>query len=165
MKLLERSEINALSHGYSGADCRGDERNAETDRGAGKPIGGGTPPWRKLRRSGTGVGQVDDAASTTASRKVGGHKGKRPPVKLRQRRGKELGEELPSVAEEDAELHHQCIPRSSGSARVGSNDSSAHHFSTRRTTIRLRSRSHGPSDGPGGQDAPSLCCVDASDRG
>ena len=34
-----------------------------------------------------------------------------------------------------------------------------HHFSTRRTTIPLRSRSHGPSDGPGGQDAPSLCCV------
>ena len=39
VKLLERLEINALSHGYSGADCRGDERNAETDRGAGKPIG------------------------------------------------------------------------------------------------------------------------------
>ena len=45
MKLLERSEcgrpatlkkekeINAVSHGYSGADCRGNERNAETDRG------------------------------------------------------------------------------------------------------------------------------------
>ena len=34
--------------------------------------------------------------------------------------------ELPSVAEEDAELHHQCIPRSLGTARVVSNDSSAH---------------------------------------
>ena len=49
----------------------------------------------------------------------------RLPVKLRQRRGEELGEELPSVAEEDAELHHQCIPRSSGTAREGSDDSSA----------------------------------------
>ena len=136
MKLLERSEINALSHVHSGADCRGNERNAETDRGAGKPVGGGTPPWRKPRQSGTGVGQVDDATSTTASRKVGGHTGNRPPVKLRQRRGKELGEELPSVAEEDAELHHQCIPRSSGTARVGSNDSSAYHSSTRRPTIQ-----------------------------
>ena len=87
VKLLERSEcgrpatlkkekeINALSHGYSGADCRGNERNAETDRGAGRPVGGGTPPWRKPRQSGTGVGQVDDATSTAASRKVGGHKG------------------------------------------------------------------------------------------
>ena len=75
VKLLERSEINALSHGYSGADCRGNERNAETDCGAGRPVGGGTPPWRKPRQSGTGVGQVDDATSTTASRKVGGHKG------------------------------------------------------------------------------------------
>ena len=146
MKLLERSEINALSHGYSGADCRGNERNAETDRGAGKPIGGGTPPWRKPRQSGTGVGQVDDATSPTASRKVGGHKENWPPVKLRQRRGKELGEELPSEAEVDAELHHQCIPGSSGTARVGSNDSSAHHSSTRRPTIRLRSGSHGSSD-------------------
>ena len=121
VKLLERSEcgrpatlkkekeINALSLGYSGADCRGNERNAETDRGAGRPVGGGTPPWRKPRQSGTGVGQVDDATSAAASRKVGGHKGNRPPVKLRQRRGEELGEELPSVAEEDAELHHQCI--------------------------------------------------------
>ena len=103
VKLLERPEINALSHGFSGADCRGNERNAETDRGAGKPVGGGTPPWRKPRQSGTGVGQVDDATSTTASRKVGGHKVNRPPVKLRQRRGKELGEELLSVAEEDAD--------------------------------------------------------------
>ena len=83
VKLLERSEINALSHGYSGADCRGNERNAETDRGAGRPVGGGTPAWRKPRQSGTGVGQVDGATSTTASRKVGGHKGNRPPVKLR----------------------------------------------------------------------------------
>ena len=177
VKLLERSEcgrpatlkkekeINALSHGYSGADCRGNERNAETDRGAGRPVGGGTPPWRKPRQSGTGVGQVGDATNTAASRKVGGHKGNRPPVKLRQRRGKELGEELPSVAEEDAELHYQSIPRSLGTARVGGNDSSAHHSSTRRPTIRLRSRSHGSSDGPGGQDAPSLCGADASDRG
>ena len=97
MKLLERSEkekeINALSHGYSRADCRGNERNAASDRGAGRPIGGGTPPWRKPRQSGTGVGQVDDVTSTPASRKVGGHKGNRPPVKLRQRRGEELGEE------------------------------------------------------------------------
>ena len=124
-----------MSHGYS--DCRGIERNAASDRGAGRPIGGGTPPWRKPRQSGTGVGQVDDAASTAASRKVGGHKG----VKLRQRRGEELGEELPSVTEEDAELHHQCIARSSGTARVGSDDSSAHHSSTRRPKIRLRSRS------------------------
>ena len=140
VKLLERSEINALS-------MHTQEQIAESMNAMQRQIAElasqwrGTPPWRKLRRSGTGVGQVDDAASTTASRKVGGHKGKRPPVKLRQRRGKELGEELPSVAEEDAELHHQCIPRSSGTARVGSNDSSAHHSSTRRTTIPLRSRS------------------------
>ena len=73
------------------------------------------------------------------------------PAKLRQRRGKELGEELPSVAEEDAELHHQCFRRSAGTARVGSNNSSAHHSSTRRTTIRLRSRSQRSSDGPGRQ--------------
>ena len=148
VKLLERSEcgrpatlkkekeINALSHHYSRADCRGNERDAAPDCGAGKPVGGGTPPWRKPRQSGTGVGQVDDATSTAASRKVGGHKGGRPPVKLRQRRGEELGEELPSVAEEDAELHHQCIPRYSGTTRVGSDDSSAHHSSTRRPKIR-----------------------------
>ena len=159
VKLLERSEcgrpatlkkekeINALGHGYSRADCRGNERNAAPDRGAGRPVGGGTPPWRKPRQSGTGVGQVDDATSTAASRKVGLHKGNRPPVKLRHWRGEELGEKLPSVAEEDAELHHQCIPRSSGTARVGSDDSSAHHSSTRRPKIRLRSRSHRSSDG------------------
>ena len=130
MKLLERSEcgrpatlkkekeINVLSRGYSRADCRGNERDAASDRGAGRPAGGGTPPWRKPRQSGTGVGQVNDATSTAASRKVGGYKGDRSPVKLRQRRGEELGEELPSVAKEDAELHHQCVPRSSETARV-----------------------------------------------
>ena len=69
------------------------------------------------------------------------------------------------MAEEDAELHHQCIPRSSGTARVGSDDSSAHHSSTRRPKIRLRSRSHGLSDGSRGQDAPSLCGAGASARG
>ena len=77
---------------------------------------------------------------------------------------KELGEELPSVAKKDAELHHQCVPRSSGTARVGSDDSSAHHSSTRRPKIRLRSRSHGSSDGSRGQDALSLCGADACDR-
>ena len=103
VKLLERSEcgrpatlkkekeINALSHGYSRADCRGNERDAAPDCGAGRPVGGGTPPWRKPRQSGTGFGQVDDATSTAAGRKVGGHKGDRSPVKLRQRRGEELG--------------------------------------------------------------------------
>ena len=40
----------------------------------------------------------------------------RSPVKLRQRQGEELGEELPSVAKEDAEQHHQGVPRSSGTA-------------------------------------------------
>ena len=159
MKLLERSEcgkpathqkekeINAVSHGYSRADCRGNERDAASDRGVGRPAGEGTPPWRKFRQSGTGVGQVDDATSTAASRKAGGYKRYRSSVKLRQRRGEELGEELPSVAKEDAELHRQCVPRSSGTARVGSEDSSAHNSSTRRPKIRFRSRSHGSSDG------------------
>ena len=122
VKLLERSEcgrpatlrkekeINALSHGYSRADCRGNERDAAPDCGGGRPAGGGTPSWRKPRQSGTGVGQVDDTTCTAASSKVGGHKGDRSPVKLRQRRGEEVGEEVPSAAEEDAELHHQCIP-------------------------------------------------------
>ena len=91
--LKKEKEINALSHGYSRGDCRGNERNAATDRGAGRPVGGGTPPWRKPRQNGTGVGQADDATSTAASHKVGGHKVNRPPVKLRQRRGEELGEE------------------------------------------------------------------------
>ena len=118
-----------------------------------------------LDRSSTGVGKVDDATSTTASSEIGGYEGNWTPVKLRQWRGKEFGEKLPSVAEEDAELHHQCIPGSSGTARVGRNDSSAHHSPTRGTTVRLRSGSYRSSDGSGGQDASSLCGVDASDRG
>ena len=55
VKLLKRSEMNALSHGYSGADCRGNGGNAETDCEAGKLS------WRRnchrgadLRQSGTG---------------------------------------------------------------------------------------------------------------
>ena len=171
VKLLERSEcgrpatlkkekeINALSHGYSRADCRGNERNASVRSRSWQAS------WRRNATVAQASTRVDDATSTAASRKAGGHKGNRPPVKLRQRRGEELGEELPSVAEEDAELHHQCIPGSSGTARVGSDDSSAHHSSTRRLKIRLRSRSHGSSDGSGGQDAPRLCGADASDRG
>ena len=163
--LRARSEVTALSHGYSRTDRRSNERNAKADCRIGKPIGGRAPPQRKPRQSSTGVGQVDDATSTTASGEIGGYKENSTPVKLRQWRGKEFGEKLPSVAEEDAELHHQCIPGSSGTARVGSNDSSARHSPTRRTTIRLRSGSYRLSDGPGEQDASSLCSVDASDRG
>ena len=115
------------------------------------------------------VAQVLDRWTTQQAQQpssdIGGHEGNWTPVKLRQWRGKEFGEKLPSVAEEDAELHHQCIPGSSGTARVGRNDSTAHHLPTRGTTIRLRSGSYRSSDGSGGQDASSLCGVDASDRG
>ena len=64
LKLLERSEcgrpatlkkekeINALSHGYSRADCRGNERDAASDRGVGSPAGGGTQQERKSQPSG-----------------------------------------------------------------------------------------------------------------
>ena len=83
-ELRARSEVNALSHGYSRTDRRSNERNAEADCRTGKPIGGRTPPQRKPRQSSTGVGQVDDATSTTASSEIGGHKGNWTPVKLRQ---------------------------------------------------------------------------------
>ena len=82
---------------------------------------------------------MDDATSTAASRKAGRYKRDRSSVKLRKRRGEELGEELgaelPSVAREDAELLRQCVPRSWETARVGSDNSSAHHSSTRRPKI------------------------------
>ena len=81
----------------------------------GSPAGGGTQPWCKSRPSGTGVGQVDDAISTAASRRAGGHKRCRSPAKLRQRRREELGEEFPSVVKENAELHRECV---SGSSRT-----------------------------------------------
>ena len=82
VKLLERSEcvrpatlkkekeINALSHGYSRADCRGNERNAAPDRGAGRPVGGGTPPWRKPRQSGTGDWWTTQQAQQPVARLV-----------------------------------------------------------------------------------------------
>ena len=108
--LRARSEVNALSHSYSRTDRRSNERNVEADCRTGKPIGGRTPPQCKPRQSSTGVGQVDDATSTTANNEICKYKRNWTPVKLRQWRGKEFGEKLPSVAEEDAELHHQCIP-------------------------------------------------------
>ena len=111
------------------------------------------------------VAQVDDATSTSASGEIGGYERNWTPVEFRQWGGKGFGEKLPSLAEEDAELHHQCIPGSSGAAGVGRNDSSAHHSPTRGKTLWCRSGSYRSSDGSGGQDASSLCGIDASDRG
>ena len=133
VKLLERSEcrrpatlkkekeINALSHGYSRADCRGNERSAAPDRGVGRPVGGGTPPWRKPRQS----GKVHDATSTAASRKVGGHKGNWPPVKLWQRQRKmqnyiisvfsDLREPLEGAAMTAVPITHQLVDQRFGS--------------------------------------------------
>ena len=54
VELRARSEVNALSHGYSRTDRRSNERNAETDCRIGKPIGGRTPPQRKPRQCWTG---------------------------------------------------------------------------------------------------------------
>ena len=89
--LKKEKEINALSHGFSRADCRGNEHDAASDRGVDRPADGGTSPWRKPRQSDTAVGQMDDVTSTATSRKAGGYKRCTSSVKRRQRRGEVLG--------------------------------------------------------------------------
>ena len=66
VELRARSEVNALSHGYSRTDRRSNERNAEANCRTGKPLGGRTPSQRKPRQSSTGVGRFETSEAMRA---------------------------------------------------------------------------------------------------
>ena len=120
VKLLERSEINALSHGYSGADCRGNETQCR-DR-----LQSWQASWRRnatVVQASTELAQVLDRWTTQQAQqpvaRLVDTRGIGRPSNFGSGEGKELGEVLPSVAEEDAELHPQCIPQIFGNRSSG----------------------------------------------